>query len=395
MSLRAKDHLEGTKVAVFPRYCAENKVQTGSAAAGGHRRVATRKTTGDLATRRGAGDPETRAEWTTVLRYGHLRSAPVVVDVGYTHGVGTAYAPCSPVALHALLKRLLDGLLPLRRSAHASAGPMCTSCRVLPDGSLDFATIDDTLRQVQKVARDADSRTRFLALAGCGGHCAAMIVQQSGSFIRVETELSGSFDLETCAFSLRFSGFWHLRLTAPDSLKGPLPWCECETKFRSSWRISVQFSGDSGLVSDGNSDTSWSSTYMPGRAVGVNALSCLHLCPREFAADTDESARKGNFAVLALHRGFWSHSARRRLDKCSNKLRGLSAESNWTSDLIWTLFTWGDDITERFAYSALCLVFEDFAFVGNYNQFHNEIDLAGSESLDGMEVDTVKPQKLF
>ena len=32
MSLRAKDHLEGTKVAVFPRYCAENKVQTGSAA---------------------------------------------------------------------------------------------------------------------------------------------------------------------------------------------------------------------------------------------------------------------------------------------------------------------------------------------------------------------------
>ena len=81
-SLRAKDHLEGTKVAVFPRYCAENKVQTGSAAAGGHRRVATRKTTGDLATRRGAGDPETRAEWMKVLRYGHLRSAPVVVDVG-------------------------------------------------------------------------------------------------------------------------------------------------------------------------------------------------------------------------------------------------------------------------------------------------------------------------
>ena len=50
---------------------------------GGHRGVATRKTTGDLATRRGAGDPETRAEWTTVLRYGHLLSAPVVVDAGY------------------------------------------------------------------------------------------------------------------------------------------------------------------------------------------------------------------------------------------------------------------------------------------------------------------------
>ena len=82
MCLRAKDHLEGTKVAVSPRYCAPQKVQTDSAAAGGHRRVATRETTGDLATRRGAGDPETRAEWMKVLRYDHLRSAPVVVDVG-------------------------------------------------------------------------------------------------------------------------------------------------------------------------------------------------------------------------------------------------------------------------------------------------------------------------
>ena len=32
MSLRAKDHLEGTKVAVFPRYCAPQEDQTGSAA---------------------------------------------------------------------------------------------------------------------------------------------------------------------------------------------------------------------------------------------------------------------------------------------------------------------------------------------------------------------------
>ena len=83
MCLRAKEHLEGTKVAVFPRYCAEQKVQTGSAAAGGHRGVATRKTTGDLTTRRGVGDPVRRAEWMTVYRYGHLRSAPVVVDAGY------------------------------------------------------------------------------------------------------------------------------------------------------------------------------------------------------------------------------------------------------------------------------------------------------------------------
>ena len=52
---------------------------------------------GDLATRRGAGDPKTRAEWTTVSRHGHLRSAPVVVDAAHTQGVGTAYTPCSPV----------------------------------------------------------------------------------------------------------------------------------------------------------------------------------------------------------------------------------------------------------------------------------------------------------
>ena len=32
LCLRAKDHLEDTKVAVFPRYCAPQKVQTGSAA---------------------------------------------------------------------------------------------------------------------------------------------------------------------------------------------------------------------------------------------------------------------------------------------------------------------------------------------------------------------------
>ena len=83
---------------------------------GGHRGVATRKTTSDLTTRRGAGDPVRRAEWMTVLRYGHLRSAPVVVDAAYTHGVGTAYAPCSPVALHEL-RLLLDGLLPLLRRA--------------------------------------------------------------------------------------------------------------------------------------------------------------------------------------------------------------------------------------------------------------------------------------
>ena len=81
---------------------------------GGHRRVATRKTTGDLTTRRGAGHPVRRAEWMTVLRYGHLRSAPVVVDASLR-------TEWEPPALRAALWvstrqswRLLDGFLPLR-----------------------------------------------------------------------------------------------------------------------------------------------------------------------------------------------------------------------------------------------------------------------------------------
>ena len=123
MCLRAKDHLVGTKVAVFPRYCAPQKVQTGSAAAGGHRRVATRKTTGDLATRRGAGDPETRAEWMKVLRYGHLRSAPVVVDAGYARSGNRLHSLQRSVNSTRQSWRLLDGLLPLPDEQITSAQP--------------------------------------------------------------------------------------------------------------------------------------------------------------------------------------------------------------------------------------------------------------------------------
>ena len=140
MSLRAKDHLEGTKVAVSPRYCAPQKVQTGSAAAGGHRRVATREMTGDLATRRGAGDPESRAEWMKVLRYGHLRSAPVVVGRWCYARSGNrlrSVQPCgSPRARYG---RLLDGFLPLQRRAK----------RVW------VATDLKQFSKIQKVARDA------------------------------------------------------------------------------------------------------------------------------------------------------------------------------------------------------------------------------------------------
>ena len=87
---------------------------------GGHRRVATRKTPGDLSTRRGASDPERRAEWMTVSRHGHLRSAQVVVDncLRTEWEQPTLRAP--PVGHHAL-RRLLDGFLPLLRRANASA----------------------------------------------------------------------------------------------------------------------------------------------------------------------------------------------------------------------------------------------------------------------------------
>ena len=34
------------------------------------------------------------------------------------------------------------------------------------------------------------------------------------------------------------------------------------------------------------------------------------------------------------------------------------------------------------------------AFVGNTGHFDNEIDLAGSEGLEGMELDNIKPQQI-
>ena len=123
MCLRAKDHLEGTEVVVFPRYCAENKVQTGSAAAGGHRSVGTRKTMGGLASRRGTGDPERQAEWTTVLRYGHLRSAPVVVDAGYA-GSGNRLRSVQPCVNST---RLGASSRAYRLSDDAHTGPLFVS----------------------------------------------------------------------------------------------------------------------------------------------------------------------------------------------------------------------------------------------------------------------------
>ena len=92
MSLRAKDHLEGTKVAAFPRYCAPQKVQTGSAAAGGHQGVATRKATGDPATHGGAGDPRAREK------------SSVWVRVATALEEGTAHRRCVTPPLRSLVR---------------------------------------------------------------------------------------------------------------------------------------------------------------------------------------------------------------------------------------------------------------------------------------------------
>ena len=93
--------------------------------------MVTRKVT----TRRGAGDPETRADWTKVLRYGHLRSAPVVVAATFTRGVGTAYAFASPTRANASeeeIRRFVD----------------VVAVQVFVDVLLSV--------QVQKIARDAN-----------------------------------------------------------------------------------------------------------------------------------------------------------------------------------------------------------------------------------------------
>ena len=79
---------EGTKVAAFPRYCAP---QTGSAAAGGHRGVATRKATGDPATHGGAGDPASEKE-------------QCVGTCGRGLEEGAAHSRCVTPPLHSLVR---------------------------------------------------------------------------------------------------------------------------------------------------------------------------------------------------------------------------------------------------------------------------------------------------
>ena len=138
---------------------------------GGHRRVATRKTTGDLATRRGAGDPVRRAEWTTVFRYGHLRSAPVVVDVGL-RAEWSHPAPCILVALHAPV------LAPPRWLTASPTTRNCV-CRVL--ALQDIATCSQfrsrSSREMQVpevIGPEGRERCRSTVLVSCRGLWASM-----------------------------------------------------------------------------------------------------------------------------------------------------------------------------------------------------------------------------
>ena len=76
-----KDHLEDTRWRSSRGTAPHKKTSLAAQRTGSHRRVATRKDDGRLPSDKG-NRPRDRAEWTKVLRYGHLLSAPVVVDAG-------------------------------------------------------------------------------------------------------------------------------------------------------------------------------------------------------------------------------------------------------------------------------------------------------------------------
>ena len=97
--------------------------------------------TGHLTTRRGAGDPETRAEWTTVLRCGRLRSAPLVVDAGLR-------TEWEPLTLHAALCCSTRPAWATPRWPSLRFGVRCSESEV--DEVLEFLTVivlSDKLRR--------------------------------------------------------------------------------------------------------------------------------------------------------------------------------------------------------------------------------------------------------
>ena len=104
-----------------------------------------------------------------VLRYGHLRSAPVVVDAAYTHGVGTAYTPCSVVGLHAPLPRRL-----LRWLSSLSDDAQTRLLIVAVQDSRDAFSVDCKRKKPDPEVRER-CRVRRLPFvyspSGCAGQC--------------------------------------------------------------------------------------------------------------------------------------------------------------------------------------------------------------------------------
>ena len=103
---------------------------------------------------------EWTAEWTIVLRYGHVWSAPVVVDVGFTHGVGTAYTPCSLAWLHALCSGASSMAFCLSATSRTLRRVLCYDKRLLACQEEVF--LWTTLSDAVVVAKTEFSGSRLL-----------------------------------------------------------------------------------------------------------------------------------------------------------------------------------------------------------------------------------------
>ena len=117
-SLWAKDQPEDTRWRSSRGTTPHKKTSLAAQRTGGHRRVATRKTTGGYPATKGT-DPETELIALTATSV----FAPVVVDVASRAEVGTACTPCIPVGVHAA------DLAPPRsnaRSQSRSGEELCT-----------------------------------------------------------------------------------------------------------------------------------------------------------------------------------------------------------------------------------------------------------------------------
>ena len=185
MCLRATDHLEDTKVAVSPSLLRPTvrpvRQRSGLAVTEEWRpgrRRATQLPDG------GAGDPERRAEWMTVLRCDHLRSAPVVVDVVYARSGNRLHS------VQRSVNSMRSGASPmaLRLSGDAFARLHCHRLHATPSDKVQIVTRSHFRPSTSREMQNGDYQ-RFLALAGCGGHC-ANLSRETGSLLQPTAQLA-------------------------------------------------------------------------------------------------------------------------------------------------------------------------------------------------------------